>query len=695
MTTKQPRLRTAEVLIDELTRQMVLGTEPILLDATVRAMAEVLSADTVIVSRCHDLTFSANSQAIYDVQGRVGQLTYELKGTPCAEVVTARAPVSYPAQIQQLFPDDRDLQVMGLNAYAGVPLLGADDEIVGLCCCLWADDQEDIALYAQVLEAVAPRLACEVQRKVLEEERQGAVQEGRRLKMIFDAEPECVKVVDPQGNLLDMNPAGIKMIEARDLDQVRGLPITDLVVPCHHGEFQESLARVLAGHEDRRTFEIVGLNGTRRWMEQVAVPILEDGEGSPVVEMLAVTRDISRHVQMLEELKAQKIRAEEANVAKSQFLANMSHEIRTPLNGILGMSQVLRRQKLEKTPASYVETIINSGEGLLSVLNDVLDLSKVESGTMELQMMPHDVAAATQSAGELWTPKAAEKGLALEIHVAQNTPAEVVADGHRLRQCIDNLISNAIKFTDHGSVAVYLGATQTDNGSALTLEVKDTGIGIEADQLDALFLPFVQADGTTTRRHGGTGLGLSIARTLITKMGGTITAKSAVGQGTSFSILLPCEFCTAAVTGGPQDPSVPECPPSTATAAIRILLADDNALNREVAKALLTPVQAHIVEAANGQEAIDLVEAGHKFDVILMDIHMPVMDGYEFTQRLREASAAWRTTPVLALTADAMQVSAETLAERGFDGYIPKPISEAKLLAEVAAMLDAKPTVAA
>ena len=322
-----------------------------------------------------------------------------------------------------------------------------------------------------------------------------------------------------------------------------------LVDPKYHQAYRQTIDDVFAGKQTQLQFEIEGLNGTRRWMDQVAAPLIAQDGSSDIREVLAVTRDITAQVAAMGELSVEKQKAEAANDAKTRFLANMSHEIRTPLNGVLGMAQVLAREDLGTPANEYVATILDSGEALLAVVNDVLDVAKIEAQRLELVPQEAALRDCLSRTVDLWQPLAEKKGLALSIEVDDDVPGTLVFDDVRVRQCVSNLISNAVKFTDSGQIAITVRAepavTPQDgvtDASLVSIAVRDSGIGISAADQIRLFDAFEQADATDTRAHGGTGLGLAIARKLARLMGGDITVASRLGDGATFTLTFRAEM---------------------------------------------------------------------------------------------------------------------------------------------------------
>ena len=375
-----------------------------------------------------------------------------------------------------------------------------------------------------------------------------------------------------------------------------------------------------------------------------------------------------------------------ASRAKSEFLASMSHEIRTPLNGILGMAQALEGEALSPAQREMVATILDSGTTLTAILNDILDLSKIEAGKLEISSVDDNFRRNLVRLHRLFAPLAEDKGLACELDIHPAIPDRLNFDAVRVRQCISNLVSNAIKFTERGSVRINVMPRQDADGVyRLHVQVADTGIGMNAQAQAKLFQAFTQADGSTTRRFGGTGLGLAITKKLANLMGGDVLVESTEGKGSVFTLIFEVKAAPA-LTEVNSAPVVSSIAPDKGLNGLRVLVVDDNAINRRVVRTFLSPHNVAIVEAENGQQALETL-ADMSFDLILLDIHMPVMDGIEAIGRIRGAKETWSDIPVIALTANAMSGDREKYLAMGMTSYVPKPLNRQALLEEIGRVL--------
>jgi signal transduction histidine kinase/DNA-binding response OmpR family regulator len=449
-------------------------------------------------------------------------------------------------------------------------------------------------------------------------------------------------------------------------------------------------------HSDSRDELGILYNSFNRMIEQVQSSRNELELGQKQLERRIADRtfllqeEIEHRTRIQSELVNAKERAEAASQAKSSFLANMSHEIRTPLNAILGFADLLRvggDRNNEAERQDFLETIHRSGEHLLTLVNDILDLTKIEAGQMDYeqaQFSPHQVIAEVMS---VMRARAHGKGLALDYHWYGSIPEFITSDSARFRQLLLNLIGNAIKFTERGGVQA-VARLDAERGE-LTVDVIDTGIGIPAGVCESIFKPFTQADSSVTRRFGGTGLGLSISRHLATGLGGRISVQSEVGKGSMFSVtiatgplsevrLLDHPVSDIMTVARPQP-----TPPRNRLDGLSVLVVDDGETNRKLIRLVLDRAGATTRMAENGLEAVELGLAYH-FDLILMDMQMPLMDGYTAAGRLREHGCR---VPIVALTAHAMRGDAERCIEAGCSDYLTKPINPEKLIEKISTIL--------
>jgi len=497
--------------------------------------------------------------------------------------------------------------------------------------------------------------------------------------LVLDLNPNLIWVRDAEGRTVFKN-AG--MAALRRL--IQGLAGTDTMEAAMSVDTLATLARadqevLRAGHPLTTETPVALATGEVRWYQTVRCPlVLADG----TAQVLGVSTDITA-------LKAAQHAAEASATARENFLANMSHEIRTPLNGVLGMTSLLAKTGLNDQQRNYTAVIQHSGRHLLNVVNDVLDMAKITSGKLEFDQAAFNLCDSMAQAGQPLVMQAQEKGIRVVGTLLRDSCPHpwVLGDSYRLNQVLINLLSNAIKFTPAGGTVAVGGYLVSETDTTLTTEfrVTDTGIGIASDKLENIFQEFTQAYADTTRQFGGTGLGLSISRALVAQMGGHLTVQSAPDQGSSFSFVTTLPKASAAAKAAALAPQAPL--PAAAVRGRRVLLVEDNPVNREVAQLLLEGHGVRVDEAASGPEALDLFER-HRYDAVLMDIQMPGMNGLEATARIRQhPDPARAATPILALTANAFRADAEKYAAAGLNDTLPKPFDEAELLGKLAALI--------
>lgn len=455
----------------------------------------------------------------------------------------------------------------------------------------------------------------------------------------------------------------------------------EAIVPgLSHEESQAAADRIISALERGEPVEVKTPHGAI--MQVVETPLSFGGS-------VAVGADITSLRERERELKKARKAAEAANEAKSAFLANISHEIRTPLNGILGMTQLLASGNLNAEQRDQIETILDSGKTLMAILNDVLDLSKIEAGRFDISPIDNDLDHLLRRLYKLWAPRAAEKGLALTLEMDADITSFLRFDPVRVRQCISNLVSNAIKFTERGTITISASVAPLEGDDLeARVTVADTGAGMSDETLNKLFAPFTQADASTSRRFGGTGLGLSISRKLARLMDGDITVVSSEGQGSAFTLTFRSRRGSR-TSAAPANSDIDQTGDVHWARGLSVLLVDDHPLNRKVARLFLEPLGIEIVEAENGELALLQLQT-RSFDLVLLDMHMPVMDGPETLRHIRAHRDAFRDVPVIALTADSLGPDNMRYGEMGADGYVAKPIDHRELILEIGRVLEKK-----
>ncbi|MGF1447340.1 MAG: ATP-binding protein [Pikeienuella sp.] len=406
------------------------------------------------------------------------------------------------------------------------------------------------------------------------------------------------------------------------------------------------------------------------------------------LEVENVRSELEQRVQArTAELSRARDDAEAANRAKADFLAKMSHEIRTPMNAILGMAQMLAQTAKEPSDAAKIDVILSGGRGLMELLSDILDFSKIDAGRMEISYREENLAAVIEELHALWRPLGQAKGVEVTLSISQDLPARLMFDATRVRQCLSNLLSNAVKFTDRGSVSICVGAWRGGAGEwVVGIGVRDTGIGIPAAELERLGEPFTQIDASSDRRFGGTGLGLAITRRFAEMMGGGLTIESEEGQGSRFKITFLAKAAPASRSPKAVASRSMPSPRMRNYAARRILIVDDVETNRFVARLMLEPTGASLLEASDGRAAIACLET-EPVDLVLLDLHMPVLDGMAAIRRIRRLDGARGQVEIIALTADVRPDLRGTLASLGVEGFVAKPVGVDALLAAVDAGL--------
>ncbi|MEM9743242.1 MAG: ATP-binding protein [Pseudomonadota bacterium] len=505
-------------------------------------------------------------------------------------------------------------------------------------------------------------------------ERQRALQESEILLQrtqamsgvagwMFDLKAETLTLSDSA--LVQLDGTGLKSAERSVEEQL-----------AFSSELSPELGKAMrAAIESQTPYRLVvpipTEDGNTKMVESVGEALVEDGK---TVALIGCMRDITEQLAREEELRRAKEQAESAALARTQFLANMSHEIRTPLNGMLGMASLLSESDLSEDAAKMVDTINGSGESLLRIINDILDFSKIDAGQLSVESTAFDPIALAKELALLYRPLMKEKGLAFNVRYAalEGEQHQVIGDPTRVKQVLNNLLSNAAKFTKDGSVALTVTVSAPVNYTVypqlrVQFEVRDTGIGIPGDAIERLFKPFVQADDSITRRFGGTGLGLSISRSLAELMGGNLSVDSTPGQGSHFQLEL-----TLPVAAAPKQAAEESTTLLDALHGLRVLIVEDNPVNQQVAQKMLKRLGIDGELADDGEVGVERLSAEF-FDIVFMDMQMPQLDGIEATRQIRALTD--RPQPyIIAMTANALVSDRDRCFEAGMNDFVPKPV---------------------
>jgi PAS domain S-box-containing protein len=515
-------------------------------------------------------------------------------------------------------------------------------------------------------------LAAEIEERAQAE--QARRESESRYELLFENASDGIMILDPHGRILALNRVFCDRLGYRG-EELLGKTPRDIAPP----EYAQLVEERMRAVNDRGhiIFETAHVHRDGRVMPVEVSSSLVEYDGQPAI--MSIVRDIGERKRAEAELHRMKEAAEAASRAKSGFLANMSHEIRTPLNAIIGLGFLLLDSELATTQRDYLEKIESSARSLLAILNDILDFSKIEAGRLELESVPFRIADLLDGLAPLVAIWAEGKAIRFSAVFGEGVPQILVGDPLRLTQVLTNLLNNAVKFTEQGEVVVTIasGDDGTGAGVRLVFVVRDTGIGMSAEEQRQLFQPFSQADSSTTRRFGGTGLGLSICKRLVELMGGEIRVASAPGAGSTFTF-------TALLARGPAD--LPEETAETSPENLaglrgkRVLVVEDQAVNQLLMHEVLAKVGVETTIAATGHEAVAAVAAGGAFDAVLMDIQMPEMDGYEATRRIRALPGRERL-PIIAMTAHVMAEERERCLAAGMNAHLGKPVQVNRLYA--------------
>lgn len=506
-------------------------------------------------------------------------------------------------------------------------------------------------------------------------------------RSLIEASLDPLVTIGPDGKIKDVNVA---------TEIVTGHARSDLIGTDFASYFTDP-AKARAGYE--RAFREGAIRDFQleiRQTDHIVTPVLYNAsvfrdESGEVSGVFAAARDITIRLEAEEAMRRAKEAAEEAGRVKDDFLMNISHEIRTPMNGIIGLTGLALDTPLSAEQRGYLDGVMSSAEALLKMINAILDFSRIEEGSLELERSPFRLREALGSTIQTLETRAREKGLAFVHEIRPDVPDELIGDPARLWQVLVNLAGNAIKFTPQGEVSLRIEAERLEpDSTVLRFSIKDTGVGIPSDKKDALFKPFSQVDTSKTRKFGGAGLGLVVSARLVELMGGRVWFESEAGQGSTF--YFTARFDRPASTAAPESAlpatataSAQATPSPPGLAPLHILVVEDNAINKQLVVRLLQKAGHDVAVAENGEQALQAI-ATAEFDVVLMDVQMPIMDGFEATAAIRRSEQqSGRHLPIVALTAHAMQGDRDKCLEAGMDAYISKPIRNSELFAAIAA----------
>lgn len=498
----------------------------------------------------------------------------------------------------------------------------------------------------------------------------------------FEATLDLLCIINREGRLQKLNRSLADAL-GRTVEELTNAPAVAFIHPEDVRAASRAMRLVFAGRDVpsfvARSLHADGSYKSLEWHARRANGLV-----------YAVARDITERLRHEAEREIRHRQAEAATVAKSRFLATMSHEIRTPMNGVIGMLDLLMDSELTIDQWDKADTARTSARNLLEILNDILDISKLEAGQIRFEHIPLEPEKLIRDIHALMSGIALQKGLTLTFTIAPDVPPCVLGDPTRLRQVLTNLVSNSIKFTERGSISICATYDATTEDGELHMEVRDTGIGMTDEVCARLFKRFEQADASTTRRFGGTGLGLAISRELVQKMGGDIVVESEVGQGSIFRFNVRAPVGTTSGLNAPPDPALAQLPVGHIQ-QLRILSADDNVVNQKIIRLMLAGSGHDLVSVENGAQALEIVKQQH-FDLVLMDVQMPVMDGPTATRLIRALDSEVRNIPIIALTANAMAGDREQYLAAGMTDYLTKPIDQTALrlvIAKVASCVEA------
>ncbi|MBU4293071.1 MAG: response regulator, partial [Actinobacteria bacterium] len=507
------------------------------------------------------------------------------------------------------------------------------------------------------------------------------------LEALIQNIPDSIYFKDSQSRFVKVNKFLVNRLKASDELEVIGKTDFDFFTKEHAEKAfndEQKIVKIgipVVNKEEKETYE----NGEDKWVSTTKMPF-KNKEGK-IIGIFGISRDITVNKKIRKDLRAAKIEAEryakkarQADEAKSTFLANMSHEIRTPMNAIMGFSEILREQLKNPEYIKYIDIILSSSKTLLALINDILDISKIEAGKMEIQLRPTDPHALFSDIARIFSEKMKEKGLGFITEIDERLPDAILLDEVRLRQILFNLVGNAIKFTSEGYIELKVKGKFYPDRSKIDLifSVKDTGIGISEENKKEIFNAFQQSKDHDLKKYGGTGLGLTITKKLVGLMNGEIVLESEVGKGSIFKVIIR-EVAVASIDAEEKNKDINIL--NIKFKNQKILIADDIESNRLLLIKMLSLYNLKTLEASNGKEAINIAKRNSP-DLIIMDLRMPVMDGYEAISIIKNDKTL-KKIPIVVLTASAMKSDEEEIKQIKCEGYVRKPVSRNKLISEL------------
>ncbi len=686
--------KQSDEFLSFLAKTSSMSPDEPLFESVARYLAQSLDMFYVCIDRLEGDGLNARTLAIWCDGHFEDNVTYALKDTPCGDVVGNHV-CCFPANVCQHFPRDQVLQDLCAESYIGVTLWSHTGKPIGLIAVIGRKPLTDHPRSEAILKLVAVRAAGELERLQAEEI---LLESEQRFRELYEKAPLAYQSLDITGNILEVNESWLRQL-GYSRDEVIGRFIGDFMTEsaistlrCEFPQFKEK------GHVNGPIFEFQDKEGQIRLME-INGQIGRDADGNFLRTHCILTditarkqdeQELERHRNHLTELVVSRTAelveardaAEAANLAKSAFLSNMSHEIRTPMNGILGMAYLLRHDGVTPAQADKLDKINAASQHLLAVINDILDISKIEAGKLVLEETAVNIGAIAGNINSMLAERVQAKGLKLVVET-QLLPHHLLGDPTRIQQALLNYANNAIKFSEAGTITLRIRVAAEDASSVLLhFEVQDTGIGIDPVAKARLFGTFEQADNSTTRQFGGTGLGLSITRNLAELMGGSTGFESTHGKGSAFWFTARLRKDLAAKA---RPARLPEGDAEQVLKkdfkGSRILLVEDEPINREIAQILLEEIGMKIYTAEDGEIAVNMA-AKNDYALILMDMQMPRTDGVEATHLIR-ASATGKQVPIVAMTANVFAGDRKRCMDAGMNDFIAKPFVPEDLFAMI------------